>query len=154
MKSLLETHSIKKGPNVNLLKLNVKRNELGIKVYLQSPIIETFFKQFGIMGEIGQWFDKEVYRLPPSIEGSDLHNLLRNWGNSDLMPNGVPNLALLRMQGLSDGISLDLNEYVYTRDDISTFVKTFKIQTVKLYNDYIKSIESNVEIMVKEDSNA
>lgn len=153
--STIEKHSIRKGSNVNLLKLSVKRNESGIEVYLQSPIIETFFKQFGTMGEIGQWFEKEVYRLPPSMNNdSVLHQTLKNWGNSDLMPNGSPNLALLRMEGLSDGLTLNLNEYVYTRDDISAFIKTFKSQTIELYNNYIKSIESNIEIMIREDSNA
>ena len=129
-----------------LLKMKVKRTELGLSIYLQSEILETFFKKYGICDD-GEWCGLKCYNTP--MLNSHFRNLLTNWYGDLTYNRNYPNLAFLRAVGLFKGVQFILEGNVYTKNEILTFIKQFREQTIELFNEYIKPMTMEIELITE-----
>ena len=108
----IQRETILKNENARLITIQIKRDLDGIKLYLKSPIFERYFKQFELMSDEIKWHGISGYQLPTDDEM--MTRVLDHWGSDRLlMYNGIPNMAFLRMKGLTDGgyTNADLNIY-------------------------------------------
>lgn len=137
-----------------ILELNVKRVENKIKLYIKvAKEIEEIFKHPPIVesdnynnnGEKIKYYKyKEEQKLLTNNE-----NLLLNEFGSNFIINGKFNLSIIRSVGISSGITLDIKGLI-SEEMLINWSKTLKDFLVKIYKQYIRVIEIEISMNVKE----
>lgn len=145
--------TILKNENARLITIQVKRDSEGIKLYLKSPVFEKFFSQYGAVESQIPWLGHTAYNMPAGLESASYQaRALKYWGKNTLVPDGdLPNLAFLRMRGLSDGINVTVPT-VMTRSQLLDFMRLFKDYTQTLYREFLKPVNQSLEIIISGDA--
>jgi hypothetical protein len=139
---------IKKRESQKLLKLGVFRSERGIEIIAESEAIENFFKNYGLdEGEI-KWGDSLPYKYPSGFDDhfvQEFHYWKKGlFVNRD---NSTVNLSWLRAQGLGEGITFVIDNQIYSKTEISKFVKEAREEIKKFFDQYMKPVNVTVEIV-------
>lgn len=135
---------LKKRSKQKLLTFRVTRGINGVDIFLQSEVLENFFKKYGMDTYSDNWCGNLAYQLP--VVRQHYTTMLSNWFG-ELMVNGdYPNMSFIRAKGIKDGVTFTLENNVYTRGEIMNFTKKFKEEITGLYNDYIKPVMMEVEM--------
>jgi len=143
---LTEKITLSKDESKKLLVFRVTRGLNGVEVYLQSDILETFFKRYGLEEGDNKWCGHHPYQIP--IIRQHFRELLNQWYGELTTRNGAyPNLSFLRAKGLSDGVKFTMNNNVYTKPEILVFIKQFKTEVQNFFEEYIKPISLEVELV-------
>ena len=126
--TVVEKTTLAKGESAKLLKFGVTRGRNGVEVFVQSDILEDFFKRYGLeTGDGTKWCGVKPYKIP--IVRQHFRELLNQWYGELTTRNGsYPNLSFLRAEGLKSGVKFTMSNNVYTQTEIRTFVKQFKTE--------------------------
>jgi len=143
----VEKTTMAKGEPKKLLKFKVTRGLNGVEVFVQSDILEDFFQRYGEeTAEGNKWCDITPYKIP--IVRQHFRELLNQWYGELTTRNGsYPNLSFLRAKGLKDGVKFTMSNNVYTTPEIRAFIKQFKTEVQNFFEEYIKPIGFEVELV-------
>jgi len=145
MKVVTERITLSPDEPKKLLQFKVTRGMNGVEVYIKSDILEQFFERYGLEEEHQEWCNNKPYKLP--IVRQHYRELFNQWYGELTMRNGsYPNLSMLRAQGLKNGVKFTMNDNVYTKPEILTFIKQFKTEVHNFFEEYIKPISLEVEL--------
>jgi len=148
MNSVQTTEKIilKKDESKKLLTFKVTRGINGVEIFLQSDILEQFFQRYGSEAGENKWCGHQPYQIP--IVRQHFRELLNQWYGELTTRNGsYPNLSMLRSKGLSEGVKFTMNNNVYTKPEILSFIKQFKTEVQNFFEEYIKPISLEVELV-------
>lgn len=144
---------IKKGTKIVLIKLGVFRSDKGIEVVAESQFIENFFKKYGVNESEVKWADSLPYNYPEGFEDKYVQ-MFHYWkkslfvGRSGSAENATPNLSFLRAVGLSNGKTFIITDTIYSAKEISRFKKIASEEIKNFYEQYMKSVNVSVEIVI------
>ena len=113
------------------------KNEVGLKFYKINPAITKMYDVLnGNNSRVGT--DTDYDRRPIQNEYFD------DFG-SGLLHNGMPNLALLRIKGASNGITFMVNELV-SYEELKEYINRLAERTKHLYSEFI--VKSKVKAKI------
>lgn len=139
---------IKKTNTQVLCRLGVTKTPRGVQVFVQSSVFEDHFKTFGLMENNAEWGEAIPYGFPRNLP-NNFNIMFNNW-RGQLFVDGtsqvIPNLAMLRAEGISEGKTFQIEGMVYSKDELSRFVKNFREFALKYFEDYLKPTNVNVEL--------
>lgn len=124
-----------------LLELSLSRSPKGIRIFAKSAILEEFFKQSGLI-------DDEFYNIPITISNGSHHDSFYYVGRERyglMVGTNRPNLAFLRMVGLSQGLDFYISD-ILTDVKADTFLRLTNDIITQIYNENIKPIEKRLTI--------
>jgi len=144
MESSITKEILKPRVKQKLLSFKITRGETGVKLYLQSEVLEKFFERMGVDEYADRWCGIHAYGMP--LVKDHFSNLLSAWYGNLIIQGGYPNLSFLRAKGIKDGVTFVLENDVYTRGEVIEFSKKFKDEVSNLFSEYIKPITMEVEL--------
>jgi len=138
------------------LVLRLRRTEEGLKVYLRSEKLETFWQKAakGVVREYnppyiikGREEDRiEGYPFPETLPGK-IEKTFFNKIEKGLFYDGEPNFSFSRLRGVGEGITILFPE-PYSKTAIKRWVEELKKSIQIFVHEYLKPIE--IEIVINE----
>lgn len=129
----------KKGNKVCIIK--VRRTTNGTEIYAKSPMLEKFFSRNGVDSDNHcSWHGVGYpHHLPQNISSDSIRRTIDSWGDDVLsLYNDLPNLSILRAQGLSKGVKIVMPRLVTTKAQMESYESHAKDIVNRLYTEYVK----------------
>ena len=143
-----------KSANKQLLKVQIKRNTQGVKLYMKSEMFESYFKlnsisnDYFIMNDDGSKI--ESYNLPiNTIVNDSITQSLKSFNAQLKTRDGYVNLGFLRAVGLRNGLTFDITG-VYSKTGLNDFMTELKKYVRQIYEQEMRPETLSVEFRVIE----
>jgi len=142
--------TMQKTQDKNLLTVQLKRTTHGTKLYLKSSIIEDYFKQNGFNDFMFMCDGNNIrtYNVNRFIN-STMDNFIKRFDFTLKTRNGYTNMSFLRAQGLSNGLTFDI-EGVYSRTAITDYMNELKTHIREFYEYELKPLDMKMEFIIRE----
>lgn len=148
------------------LKINKHRDNIYLKIKAAKSIEEFFkagseaeFKKDNISSST-KWFDEKgdglkYYKLPTELQGNLLNKAifdenknriwLRNDFGSNLVQDEGINVALLRIVGIGEGVTVSTKDLL-GYEEMKLYIEKLAIVVKAFYNAYLKDLKVQAEI--------
>lgn len=142
-------------PDNKIFHMTIKRENSGIKLFIQSPKLEKFFQSIQVAeGEFHSsnksgWRDFKGYKIKPLKSG--LNDYFNFWGQSEFMKNGMPNLSFFLVRGLSEGVTFEIAlDAPMAAETLEKWNEQCKKQLALIFKEYIKEVQLTLSISIAE----